>query len=137
MDNPCSFPLKPVIRAPKLDARLRPAGTRAEQDMIDSLSTCAQLVHQLDHRHHVTSGADAVRAADADQIRFAALCPKLLAKLTQFFRAAGAIDPVLPGAEESVEQEVSAWQVGPSAIQNQLALESGLGRRRGRLTTVI
>ena len=35
------------------------------------------------------------------------------------------------------KQKIAVWQVGLRAIQNQLALESGLCRRRRRLTTMI
>ena len=44
---------------------------------------------------------------------------------------------MLSRAEEMVEQEISAWQGGWCAIQNQFALEAGFRCCRRRLTTMI
>src|SRR5207244_3050003 len=83
----------------QLDARLRPAGTRAEHYMIDALPAHTQLLHQLDHRDYIAGCSDAVRAADADHVRLATLGAELLGKLTQFRRALRPLNPVFPCAE--------------------------------------
>src|SRR5688572_4062205 len=121
----------------QLDPRLRPSGTRAEQDMVDNLSARTQLVHQLEHRYDVACGADPVRSADADEIRFAACCVELPGKLARLRVALRAIDPMLSGAEEMVEQKISRRHFRFCAVQNQLALKSRLRRRRGRLSAMV
>src|SRR5438105_10809670 len=101
--------------------------------MIDALLANTQLLHQLEHRDHIASGADAVGAADSDHVRLTALNAELLVKLTQLRRALRAINPVFPGVEETVEQQISVWQVRLLAVQNQLAFEPSLRRRRSGL----
>ena len=105
--------------------------------MIDVLSADAQLLHQLDHRDHVTRRTDAIRTADPDHVRLAALGAQLLRKLDQLRGAIRAINPVFPGAEKVVEQKISVWHVRFLAVQNQIALESGLRRRRRGLAAMI
>ncbi len=99
--------------------------------MIHVLPTRAQLVHQLNHRHHVACRPHAIRAADADHVWLAPLGAQLFGQLMQLGGALRAFNPMLSRTEQFIQQKISFRQRGLFPVQNQFALQPGF-RRRGR-----
>src|SRR5215472_3053512 len=110
-------------------ACLRSPGAGTEHDVIHMLTSRLQLAHQLDHRNYISSCSDAVRAANANHVRPAALGQELPRNLTELRLSLGTVDPMLLRSEQFIQQQVALQDGWFVTIQKQFAFEAGF---RGR-----